>query len=144
MGSAPVFVNLRVPFHDCDPLFVVWHGRYIEYIEVARSALLASVKLDVEDIRAMGYRMYITDVRCRYLSPLSYNDEVRVSAAFTEASPLIRIVYEVFNVTKGRKSARASTALATTDGEGNLLTATPERIMSRLPSLDPGKGGAHA
>ena len=29
-----------VPFHHCDPLNVVWHGRYLEYFEVARQKLL--------------------------------------------------------------------------------------------------------
>ena len=103
--AVPVSVQLKVPFHDCDPLYVVWHGRYFEYMEVARSALLASVELDVKDIRAMGFRMYITDARCRYLHPLRYNDEIRVTARFTESSPLIRIAYEVTNLTSGKKSA---------------------------------------
>jgi len=35
-----VSVELEIPFHDCDPLFVVWHGRYLEYMEVGRQALL--------------------------------------------------------------------------------------------------------
>src|SRR5262245_13659309 len=33
LGAAaqPLQVELKVPFHDCDPLFVVWHGRYFQY-----------------------------------------------------------------------------------------------------------------
>jgi len=127
----PVSVELKVPFHDCDPLFVVWHGRYFEYLEVARSALLSSHELDVEHVRAMGYKMYITEARCRYLSPLSYNDQVRVTARFTAATPLIRVSYEVMNVTRKRKSARAFTTLATTDFADNLLE-TPDDILARV------------
>ncbi|HEY2735974.1 MAG TPA: acyl-CoA thioesterase, partial [Polyangiales bacterium] len=111
----PESVELSVPFHDCDPLFVVWHGRYFEYLEVARSALFKRHRLDVEDVRAMNYRMYVTDARCRYLYPLSYNDRVRVTARFSAITPLLRISYEVVNLNAGRKSARAMTVLATTD-----------------------------
>lgn len=127
----PVSVELKVPFHDCDPLFVVWHGRYFEYLEVARSALLASCELDVEHVRAMGYKMFIAEARCRYLFPLSYNDVVRISARFTATTPLIRISYQVVNVTRQRKSARAFTTLATTDFADNLLE-TPDDILARL------------
>lgn len=133
-GSA-VSVELKVAFHACDPLAVVWHGRYFEYLEVARTALLASRDLDVEAIRAMGHRMYVTDANCRYLFPLRYNDDFRVTASFTRTSPLIRVAYQVHNLTAGRKSARAYTALATTDAAGNLLTETPDAILSRLPAV---------
>ena len=127
-------VRLRVPFHDCDPLFVVWHGRYFEYLEVARTSLLASFNLDVPEIRDLGYRMYVTDARCRYMHPLSYNDEFDVTARVTEGTPLLRISYDVQNVTADRRSARALTVLATTDAAGNLLPETPDEILSRIAS----------
>lgn len=127
----PVSVELKVPFHDCDPLFVVWHGRYFEYLEVARSALLASRELDVEHVRAMGYKMYIAEARCRYLSPLSYNDMAQITARFTASKPLIRVSYEVKNLTRGRKAARAFTTMATTDFADNLLE-TPDDVLARI------------
>jgi acyl-CoA thioester hydrolase len=133
VSASSAGVTLRVPFHDCDPLFVVWHGRYFEYLEAARTALLASCGLDVPDIRAMGFRMYITEARCRYMHPLTYNDEVKVTARFAAKKPFLRIVYEVTNVTAGRRSARAYTAIATTDSTGQLIPETPDAIVSRIP-----------
>ncbi len=135
MKPAPhaVSVDLDVPFHDCDPLFVVWHGRYFEYLEAARTALMRAHDLDVPAIRDMGYRMFIVDVRCRYTFPLTYGDTVRVSAWVLERTPLIRVAYDVQNLTKGRASARATTALATTDGRGRLIPETPREIFERLP-----------
>jgi acyl-CoA thioester hydrolase len=127
-----VSVELSVPFHDCDPLFVVWHGRYFQYLEIARSALFAKYALDVDHVRAMNYRMYVTDARCRYLYPLTYNDRMRVTARFTATSPLLRVAYEVFNLNAGRKSARAVTVMATTDVHGKLLTETPHDVLARL------------
>lgn len=131
----PARIRVKVPFHDCDPLFVVWHGWYFKYLEQARSALLAHYALDVEDVRALGYRMYVTDARCRYMSPLSYNDEVEITARFSAVTPLLRVSYEVRNLTHGRRSARALTVLATTDAAGKLLTETPDDMLARLPSI---------
>ena len=89
----------------------------------------------VNDVRAMGYRMYVTDARCRYMFPLAYDEEFQVSARVTATRPLLRIAYEVRNLTHKRKAARAFTVLATTDGAGNLLTETPDDVVARLPAL---------
>jgi hypothetical protein len=42
------------------------------------------------------------------------------------------VAYEVFNLNAGRKSARAVTAMATTDVHGKLLTETPHDVLARL------------
>lgn len=128
-----VSIEAKVPFHLCDPLFVVWHGRYFEYFGMARAELMKSRELDVPEIRGLGYRMYMTDVRCRYMYPLGYGDELRVNAWFTAATPLIRVAYTITNLTHGRKSARAYTEIATTDAQGELLRQTPSVILERLP-----------
>ena len=78
--SRAVRVRLTIPFHDCDPLSVVWHGRYFEYFELARTELFASHGIDVPQIRDLGFRMYVADVGCRYTYPLTYGDEVEVTA----------------------------------------------------------------
>jgi acyl-CoA thioester hydrolase len=134
LGEA-VSVRLKVPFHDCDPLFVVWHGRYFEYLEIARSALFARHRVDVEHVRELNYRMYVTDAHCRYLHPLSYNDELSVTARFTAVIPLIRVAYDVRNLSVNRKSARAVTVLATTDAQGKLLPETPHDLVARIRSV---------
>jgi acyl-CoA thioester hydrolase len=129
-----VSVDVAVAFSQCDPLGVVWHGRYFEYFEAARTALLASVALDVPQIRALGYRMYVTEARCRYMAPLTYGDTARISAWFGEVAPLIRVAYDVYNAADGRWSCRAATVLATTDASGALLPSTHDAILERLPA----------
>jgi acyl-CoA thioester hydrolase len=128
-------VELTVPFHDCDPLAVAWHGRYFEYFEASREALLRSVRLDVPDLMQLGIRMFVTEVRCRYNFRLAYADRFAVTSWFTESEPLIRVAYEIHNLTQNRKSARASTRLALTDNQGHLYTELPAVIRERLPRL---------
>ncbi|MFK7895791.1 MAG: acyl-CoA thioesterase [Myxococcota bacterium] len=132
MSSIRARVEFEVPFHDCDPLQIVWHGRYFEYFELARTQLFRERQLDIPAVRDLGLRMYVADVRCRFTSPLTYGDRVEVVAIAKEASPLIRIAYAVRNLTKDRRSARGHCVLATTDAQGELLTETPEIIRERL------------
>ena len=131
-NSCVVRVRMTVPYHDCDPLSVVWHGRYLEYFELARTELFTSHDIDVSQIRDLGYRMYVADVGCRYTYPLTYGDEVEVTAKATAWKPMLRIVYSVRNLTQSRRSARGYTALATTDISGRLLPETPNAIQERI------------
>lgn len=132
-----VSVELEIPFHDCDPLFVVWHGRYLEYMEVGRQALLRSHRLDIPHMIELDLRMYVTEVRCRYNAPLTYGERVRVTSWFRPHPFLVKVVHELWNASRGRISARASTLLALADARGTLLPALPEVITGRLPELEP-------
>ncbi|HIF93792.1 MAG TPA: acyl-CoA thioesterase [Myxococcales bacterium] len=130
--SPIVRVRAIVPFHDCDPLQVVWHGRYLEYFELARTELFQDRGVDIPRIRDLGFRMYVADARCRYMFPLTYGDEMEVTAKAVAWKPMLRIVYSIRNLTKSRRSARGFTALATTDSSGRLLPETPNAIMERI------------
>jgi acyl-CoA thioester hydrolase len=101
---------------------------------MARAELMKSRGLDVPEIRDLGYRMYMTDVRCRYMYPLGYGDDLRITAWFTAATPLIRVAYTITNLTKSRKSARAYTEIATTNAQGELLLETPSVVLERMPA----------
>jgi acyl-CoA thioester hydrolase len=124
----------KVAFHECDPLGVAFHGRYFEWMDVARTALFASVDLDVPVVRDFGHRMYVVETRCRYMVPLRYGDAVQLTAWFSSVAPLIRVAYDLYNPDSGRWSARGFTSLATTDRDGQLLSATPDALLARLPS----------
>ncbi len=129
-----VTTEIRVAFHQCDPLGVVWHGRTFELLEVARCALLAGFRLDVPDIAALGFRMVVTEASCRYMAPLRYGDIAAVTAWFSAVSPLLRVAYDVRLSGGGTWCARAVTELATTDADGRLLPRTPDAILERLPA----------
>ena len=128
-----VQVELLVPFHDCDPMQVVWHGRYFEYLEAGRCELFKTCRLDVQDLRDLGIRMMVSEARCHYSAPLRYGDRVGVSAWFSEYSPLLKVSYDVGNLTSGRRTARAHTTLALTDSAGKLFAEIPPCILERLP-----------
>lgn len=132
MRAHETAVELTVPFHDCDPLGVVWHGHYYKYLEIARTELLQPLGLDGQELVDSGHRMYVTDARCRYLSPLRYRDRVRVTAWLREWEQRIYVAYEVMNLTAARRAARAHTVLVVTDAAGTLLFEVPEALRARV------------
>ena len=58
-------IEFEVPFHDIDALKIVWHGNYLKYIDVARTALFRARGLDVEDLIRLGYRFVVIESHCR-------------------------------------------------------------------------------
>ena len=107
-------------------------GATVSMRKLARTVLLRSLELEVQQIRDLGYRLYVIETRCRYAFPLRYAERARVTAWVKDVDNRITIAYEVFNLTAGRRSARGQTVLASTDADGTLLLETPDALRRRL------------
>ena len=129
-----VSVELEVPFYDLDAMQIVWHGHYLKYFALARTALFRSRGLDVDQVVAMGHAIVVVESRCRHSFPLRYGDRFRVSAWISEVSHRIVVHYVLTNLTHNRRSARGHSHLATTDHAGNLQVETPDAIANALLS----------
>jgi acyl-CoA thioester hydrolase len=93
-----VSVELEVPFHDLDPLFVAWHGWYYKYFEIARTALFRAHKIDAVDMIPLNLGFYVVGTRARHIKPLRYSDRFRVAAWFTEHESRVGVAYEAMSV----------------------------------------------
>jgi acyl-CoA thioester hydrolase len=133
--ESAVQVELEVPFHDTDPLFVAWHGHYFKYFEIARQALQRKHRLDAPDLMKLGVHWYVIDSRARHVSALRYGDRFTVRAWFYETDPRIGIAYEILHAQTEKRAARGLTVLVNTRANGELLLETPREVLERLPSL---------
>ena len=127
-----VRVELEVPFHDVDPLHVVWHGHYYKYLELARTQLQRAYAIDVPDLIALDLRLFVYESHCRHTFPLRLGDRVGVEAWFHEVGVRPNIHYRVRNLTADRGAARAWTAMAFTDPQGVMLAELTDELAGRL------------
>ncbi len=125
-------VELEIPFHHVDVLGIAWHGHYPKYLDLARTALLRAHRLDVEDLRELGYRFMVSESFLRHATPLRYRDRVRVTAWLGEVENRIEIAYQVLDLTSDALAAEAWSALVTTRADGSLCLETPPEILARL------------
>ena len=70
-------VEIDIPFHDCDPMNVVWHGNYARYLEVARCELLRLFDYDYIQMKESGYAWPIVDMRIKYVSSAVFSQKIR-------------------------------------------------------------------
>jgi len=127
-----VTVELEVPFHDVDGAHIVWHGHYLKYFEIARTALFRAFDLDVADVVGLGLRMVIVESRCRHHLPLRYGDRFRVEARFALIEPYLKIHFDLYRQSDERRAARGYTSAVLTDAENRRLTEVPDAIKERF------------
>lgn len=129
-----ITIEREVPFHDLDPLQVVWHGNYYKYFEMGRQALQRAHRIDVGDLIELGFHWYVIETRARHIAPLRYGDRFRVSSWFGSTDPKIAIAYEIVSVATNRRVARGVTVMVTTTPTGEMLLETPREILDRIGS----------
>lgn len=131
MSERVATVRFEVPFHDVDALRIVWHGHYLKYFEIARSALFRQAGLDTADLEHRGIWFVVTESRCRHTRPLRLGDHVSVEARFLPNQPRPIVVYRVRNETRGEICARGRTDLAAVDAVTGTLIDTPSDILEK-------------
>lgn len=126
-------VEVVPAFYDIDPMEIVWHGHYVKYLEVARTALLAKFDYDYPRMRASGYGWPIVDMRLKYVRPAELGQRLVVRAEIVEWENRLRIVYRIRDAASGRKLTEASTIQVAVDMKTReMLYVCPPVLWQRL------------
>lgn len=127
-------VHLQVPFHDLDPLQMVWHGNYLKYFDIARSALFVQGGVDLFEYFKTTHCLFpITKTSTKYISSLRYLDEFKSIATVVEAQYKIVINFEIRRLNDNQICARGrSEQVAVKHPEMEILFEIPADIRAAL------------
>jgi len=127
-------MRMTVPFHDVDPMQIVWHGNYMKYFDIARFGVFNKAGIDLwEFFEKTGYLFPITKTATKHILPLRYRDEFLCTATVIEAKIKIVIDFEIRLVgrdeifTKGRGDQ-----VAVRYPEMEMMLEIPEEIRRAL------------
>lgn len=98
MNAMPMVYEFkrRVPFHDLDPLQIVWHGNYLKYFDIARFGLFKQAGLDLYQYFLTRQLIFpVTRSSAKHIVPLRYDDEFVCRATVTEAVYKIAMSFEI-------------------------------------------------
>ena len=133
MSLLQTTVNLEIPFHDVDSMGIVWHGHYLKYFEIARTALMRRAGLDVADMLASGCVWPVVTCEVKYIRPLRYGQHVQVEARLEEYEFRIGIAYTVRDAATGERLTRGRTRQLPTDAAtGELCPGTPAPMIAAI------------
>ena len=138
--SAP-FVSetlVRVNYSETDQMGVVYHARYLVWLDVARCDHLRLAGMTYRELEQSGLRLAVSEVTVRYRQPARYDDLVRIRCWVREvASRRVDFGYAVELAEADRLLATASTSLLALDSTMS-LSRLPEPVRNVLhPIEDP-------
>lgn len=127
-------VRLTVPFHDLDPLQMVWHGNYIKYFDVARSALFNQAGLDLFNYFKRTNTFFpVTKTSTKYISSLRYLDEFNCTATVVEVQYKIVLEFQIRLSDNNQICAKGrSEQVAVKYPEMEIMFEIPEDIRKAL------------
>ncbi|MEP6590537.1 MAG: thioesterase family protein [Gemmatimonadota bacterium] len=137
-GTGISTIRRRVDYSETDQMGVVYHARYLVWLDVARTEHLRLTGVSYQELEALGLRLMVTDLSIRYRRAARYDDPIRVRTWVREsASRRITFGYAVEHDERGELLATATTALLVLDQEfafARLPAAVAERLT---PISDP-------
>ena len=129
---------VRVNYSEVDQMGVVYHARYVVWLDMARTEHLRLAGTSYREVEESGYRLAVGELSVRFRRPARYDDLVRVRCWVREvASRRVTFGYAVEDFASGALLATASTAMMVLD-TGMAPARLPERIRTLLaPVADP-------
>jgi len=126
-------VEIQVPFHDLDPLEVVWHGHHVKYFEIARGALLDRIGFNFPQMKDSGFAWPVIELFVRYARPLRFGQIIRVRADLVEYECRFKVAYLVNDARTGERLVTGHTVQVAVDAAtGELCLRSPDVLLRRL------------
>lgn len=101
--------EMQVQFFDLDPMEIVWHGRYVKYLEVVRCALLDKIGYNYVQMKESGYAWPVIDMHLRYVAPATFGQRLKLRADIVEWENRLKIDYLITDADTGQRLNKAST-----------------------------------
>ena len=134
---------VRVNYSETDQMGVVYHARYLVWLDVARTEHLRRSGMSYRELEESGLRLAVSEVAVRYRQPARYDDPIRIRCWVRDvASRRVDFGYAIEHAEHGRLLATASTSLLALDAS-MALTRLPDRVRQVLqPIPDPVRLGS--
>lgn len=131
-----VAVTIKAQFYDLDPMQVVWHGNYARFFEEARCALLDRIGYNYPQMSESGYLWPIVDMRTKFVRPVRFAQDIRVTATLQEYENRLRIAYRITDAATGEVLTKGETIqVAVVAASEELCLECPPALTERVRGL---------
>jgi acyl-CoA thioester hydrolase len=125
--------QLEVPFYDCDPAGIVWHGHYAKYFDLARCALLERIDYGYARMAESGYTWPVIDYWVRHVKPLHFGQRVLIGARLEEWEVRLKVSYLISDAASGARLCKGHTVqVAVRSDNGEMQLASPAVLRQKL------------
>ena len=126
---------VRVNYSEVDQMGVVYHARYLVWLDIARTEHLRLAGMSYRELEEAGLRLVVGEVTVRFRRPARYDDRVRIRCWVRDlASRRIDFGYAVEHADDGHLLATAVTSLLALDRSMN-LTRMPDAVRRAMRAI---------
>ncbi len=124
---------MEVPFFDVDSYRIVWHGNYPKYFEIARCQLLEEIGFPYTKMEETGYFFPVIDLQVRYVKPIVFRQQIKVSAMLKDWEHKLVIDYRIHDAQTGEKLTKARTQQVAVLMPGNITQfQSPQELIDKV------------
>lgn len=127
----------RVYYEDTDAGGVVYHARYLHFMERARTEWLRECGLEQQKLKSEQQRVFVvTDATLQWIAPARLDDEILITAkvASTTAATVI-FEQKIFRIASGGQADNSKNTLLTTAEVRAACVGSEDWKPKRLPLL---------
>ena len=127
---------VRARYADVDQMGVVYHARYLEWFEAARTEMLRNMGMVYKQLEESGIYMPVIEAYCRYRKPVKYDELVRVITVLADVTrSKIRLEYKVQGNEDEIVRVEGYTVHCFMDKSGKPIRASQE-LLSLLKNIE--------
>lgn len=117
-----ITIRDRVRFEETDLMAVVYHSRYLPWMEMGRVAWLRACGVDLNRMMDEGILFPIREINVKYKHSARFDDEYEVQTTMQEFNRAkMAFSYKVVNVKDGKVFVEGNTTNVFTDKNGKIL-----------------------
>ena len=119
----------RVRYSDTDKMGIVYHGRYFEWFEAARTELMRVWGMSYNDLENRGISLPVIHASCSYIKPFTY-DEIALVRTWIQSVSRSKLVmsYELFTADDTKIRITGSTTHCYMNSTGRAVRGPAELI----------------
>lgn len=91
-------IQLRVRYHDCDPLGIVYHGHYAKFFEIGRTEAMRKHDFSYKKLEELGFAMPVVEMNVKYFRPARYDELMNIKTIIKDwPDKKIVFISEIYN-----------------------------------------------
>ena len=123
--------KIRVRYPDTDKMGVVYHGKYLEYLDVARTEFFREAGFTYKELEDAGIGLVVVDVNMKFRQSAFYDEVILVECALEKIeSATVFFRYKIFS--NDKLLIEASIKLIAADLKIKKAVRIPENIYEGL------------
>ncbi|PRX18828.1 acyl-CoA thioester hydrolase [Paraburkholderia sp. BL18I3N2] len=124
---------LRVRYHETDQQGIVYHARYLEYLDVAMTEYFRHLGWDYKPLLAEGCDPSIVSIMLEFESPASFEEEIKIAVHPVKVgSSSFTLGFDITRASGDEKLLGAETVYVNFDPATRRSRPLPPTVRERL------------